>query len=252
MKLTSLPQFRRNAIRFEQIMVVLAKHGLAAWLRESDPEFLQRFLRSPEGQNLAGRPRPERIRMALAELGTTFIKLGQMLSTRADIVGADLAGELTKLQADTPADPPETVRETVENELGRPVDEIFAEFDDTPLASASIAQVHAATLEDGTAVVVKVQHAGIEEKVVNDLEILVTLAGLAEKYGRDLRLYQPVRVVTEFREHAGQGWGVIAKNLGIKPGSAEFHALKNGRLPARGQDGSMVAKGHGKSGKGKK
>jgi ubiquinone biosynthesis protein len=200
-KLTSLPQFRRNAIRFEQIMVVLAKHGLAAWLRESDPDFLQRFLRSPEGENLAGRPRPERIRMALAELGTTFIKLGQMLSTRADLVGADLAGELTKLQADTPADPPETVRETIENELGRPVDEIFAEFDDSPLASASIAQVHAATLEDGTEVVVKVQHAGIEETVVNDLEILVTLAGLAEKYGRDLRLYQPVRVVTEFRRH---------------------------------------------------
>lgn len=199
MKLSTLPQFKRNALRFEHITRVLAKYGLAAWLRESDPDFLQRLMSSAQGEKLAGRSRPERIGMALAELGTTFIKLGQMLSTRADLIGDDLAAELTKLQSRTPADSPELVRETIETDLGQPVEELFAKFDDVPFASASIAQVHAATLRDGSEVVVKVQHAEIEKDILTDLDILTSLAGLAEKYSGDLRLYQPTRVVTEFR-----------------------------------------------------
>ena len=199
MKLTSLPQFKRNAKRFEQITRVLAKYGLAGWMRESDPDFIQRFLTGPEGDKLTARPRPERIRMALTELGTTFIKLGQMLSTRADLVGEAVAGELSRLQSAAPVDPAEVVRETIENELGRPVEDLVEGFVETPIASASIAQAHLATLPDGTGVVMKVQHAGIEEVVLNDLDILMALAGLAEKYSRDLRLYQPIRMVTEFR-----------------------------------------------------
>lgn len=201
MRLSSLPQIKRNARRFEQIMRVLAKYRLAGWLRQSDSDFLQRFLTNPEGEELAARPGPERIRMALNELGTTFIKLGQMLSTRADLVGEAVAGELTRLQSATPADAPEVVRETIERELGNPVDVMFAEFSDTPIASASIAQAHQATLPDGTRVILKVQHVGIEETILNDLDILGALAGLAEKYSRDLRLYQPVRTVADFRRH---------------------------------------------------
>jgi len=199
MHLSSLPQFKRNAMRFEHIVRIFAKYGLAEWLRESDPGFLQRLLTSADGERLAGRPRAERIRMALEELGTAFMKLGQMLSTRADLVGAEMAGELSNLQARTPADPPEVVRDTILSELGQPVDELFGSFDEAPLASASIAQVHAATLSDGTKVVVKIQHAGIESDVSNDLDILMALAGLAERHSRELRLYQPVRVMTEFR-----------------------------------------------------
>ncbi|NNC90135.1 MAG: AarF/ABC1/UbiB kinase family protein [Akkermansiaceae bacterium] len=201
MKLSSLPQFKRNAIRFEQIMRVLAKHGLAEWMRESDPEFLQRLLTSDEGEKLAGRPRPELIRMAITELGTTFIKLGQMLSTRVDLIGEDLAVELAKLQEDTPPDPPETVHETIERELGAPAREVFASFDETPLASASIAQVHRGTLPDGSRVVIKVQHAGIGKIIENDLDVLTAIAGIAEKYSRELRLYQPVRTLAEFRRN---------------------------------------------------
>lgn len=180
-------------------MRVLASYGLAEWLRESDPEFLQRFLTSASGEKLAGRPRPERARMALAELGPTFIKLGQMLSTRPDLIGADIAEELSKLQAEAPPDPPETVRETIIGELGAEPEEFFEQFDEIPLGSASIAQVHRGVLQDGTDVVIKVQHAEIEEVILNDLDILMAIGGFAEKYSSELRLYQPLRTLTEFR-----------------------------------------------------
>ncbi len=134
----------------------------------------------------------------MTELGTTFIKLGQILSTRADLVGVPLATELTKLQANVRADAAEVVRLTVVQELGKPVEELFADFDDVPLASASIAKVHRATMVDGTPVVVKVQHPRIAERIRNDLEILTGLAELAEKYIEEIRPYQPRAVVKEF------------------------------------------------------
>lgn len=201
MNISAFPQLKRNALRFEQIVRVLAKYGLAEWVREGGPDFVQRILTNSEGEKLGGHSRSERIRMALAELGTTFIKLGQMLSTRPDLVGDDLARELIHLQADTPTDSYESVRATIEHELGLPVETLFASLEERPLASASIAQVHRARLPNGAEVVVKVQHAGIEQKIVNDLEILLSMAGLAEKYSADLRLYQPARVIAEFRRN---------------------------------------------------
>ncbi len=201
MSFASLPQIKRNAKRFEQIVRVMAKYGLAGWLRKSDPEFIQRFLTSAEGEMLTALPRAERVRMALTELGATFIKLGQMLSTRADLVGAELAEELSKLQSSAPADDAAVVRGIIESELGQPVEQLFAKFSDVPIASASIAQAHVATLADGSEVVLKVQHAGVEELVLNDLDILTALAGLAEKYSPELRLYQPLQTVRAFRRH---------------------------------------------------
>lgn len=199
--ISSLPQIKRNAKRFEQIVRVLAKYGLAGWLREGNPEFIQQLLTSAEGEKLTALPRAERIRMAFTELGATFIKLGQMLSTRADLVGVELAEELSKLQSSAPEDPPEVVREIIENELGQPVEELFAVFDDCPIASASIAQAHTATLADGTEVVLKIQHADVEKLVLNDLDILMALAAMTEKYSLELRLYQPVATVAAFRRH---------------------------------------------------
>ena len=112
------------------------------------------------------------IPVALTELGATYIKLGQMLNKWEDIVGPEVAAELSKLQADTPADPPEYVRARIEEELGAPVEELNAEFDFMPLGSAFIGQVHAAVLMDGMPVVFKVQHFGIEQTVHTDLEIM--------------------------------------------------------------------------------
>ncbi|MCP4687061.1 MAG: AarF/ABC1/UbiB kinase family protein, partial [Desulfobacterales bacterium] len=199
MKLKSLPQFTRNAKRFSEIVSILGKYGLAYWITEQNPDFIKDLFKSSDGLRLSEMTQDARIRMAMTELGATFIKLGQMMSTRADLVGPSLAGELAELQSDTPADPPEVVRRTVESELGKPPEALFAEFDDRAMASASIGQVHLATLQDGQAVVVKVQHEGVEETVINDLDILVALAELAEKHDADLRPYQPYAMALDFR-----------------------------------------------------
>ena len=198
MKLKTFSQFTSNATRFHEIVTVFVKYGLANWVHEKDPEFVKGFFKTSEGVNFAGEPLPVRLRMALTELGTTFIKLAQILSTRADLVGPDIAHELSRLQADTPADSREQVTRTLESELGKPLEEFFAEFDFNPLGSASIGQVHKACLHDGRTVVVKIQHHDIENKIFSDLEILVSLARLAEKYDPELRSYQPQATVAEF------------------------------------------------------
>ncbi len=199
MRLTSLPQYVNNANRFREIIATLAKYGLAGWISEGQPEFIKSLVTGSTGQSLVDLSASVRIRMALTELGPTFIKLGQMLSTRADLTGPELAAELSKLQADTPADPPESVRELVEKELGNPPEELFDEWEPEALASASIGQVHRARLKSGQVVVVKVQHDGIQDRVTNDLEILIALAHLAESQLPQLRSYQPVATATEFR-----------------------------------------------------
>src|SRR4030095_16188182 len=125
---------------------------------------------TPQGEPLKDLSLPVRIRLVLTELGTTFIKLGQMLSTRADLIGPDFARELSQLQVTTSADEPAVVHEAIRRELGQSPDFLFATFDSAPLASASIAQVHLAQLHSGEDVVVKVMRAGIEDKVARRLD----------------------------------------------------------------------------------
>jgi ubiquinone biosynthesis protein len=137
--------------------------------------------------------------MAMTDLGTTFIKLGQVLATRPDLVGPEVAHELSYLQSGTPADPPEVAMATVEKELARPISECFLEFDPKAMASASIGQVHRAKLPNGRRVVVKVQHPGIEGTIRRDLNILSILAEHAERQD-SLKRYQPVAVVREFQQ----------------------------------------------------
>jgi ubiquinone biosynthesis protein len=199
MKLTSIPQLARNMNRLREVMMILSRYGLADWISRLDLEFAKGFFRSPEGKALGTLSHETRIRLALTELGTTFVKLGQMLSTRADLIGPDLAAELATLQDAAPADPPAKVRATVEAELGQPIAELFAEFEDKPLASASIGQVHRARLTDARKVVVKVQHPGIEARVRNDLDILVHLAGLAEQHLPEVARYRPRAIAAEFQ-----------------------------------------------------
>jgi len=198
MKLSTLSQFSKNAARFKEIVGTMAKYGLANWIKENDPQFIKNLLKSSQGRSITDMSPEVRLRMALTELGTTFIKLGQILSTRADLIGPLMAEELGKLQANVPPDAEPVVRQTVENELGKPLDALFAEFDLKAMGSASIGQVHRAKLHSGHTVVVKVQHAGIESKVINDLEILKTLAEMSERYDPDLRLYQPRATVVDF------------------------------------------------------
>ncbi len=195
-KVRSIPHIYRNVKRWTEILAVLSKYGLADWLAPTNIEFIKDRLNSREGEAIARLTREARIRLTLTELGPTFIKLGQLLSTRPDVVGRELANELKQLQACTPADPPEVVRKIVETELGQSLDDLFAEFDLAPIASASIGQVHRARLRTGERVVVKVQHAGIDVKVNEDLEVLSGLAQLAEGFP-EFKPYRPTANVAE-------------------------------------------------------
>lgn len=199
MKFTALTRLERNVHRVGEIIGVLAKYGLADWVKGLNFSWIQERIQSADGQHIPDLKAEVRARLAFTELGTTFIKLGQVLGTRPDLIGPEMARELARLQTAAPADPPETVRTTIEAEFGKPLGDLFAEFDEKPIASGSIAQAHAARLHSGEQVVVKVQHAGIADKILPDLDILTGLAELAEKHAPQMRLYQPVAVVRQFR-----------------------------------------------------
>jgi ubiquinone biosynthesis protein len=194
--LTSIPHLYRNVRRWTEILSVLSKYGLADWLSRVNFPFVKDRIKAADGKVLSRMSHSARIRMALTELGPTFIKFGQLLSTRPDVVGSELATELTRLQCDAPADSFDLVRQEVEQQLRRPLDEIFEWIDEAPLASASIGQVHAARLKDGRRVVVKVRHVGIERTIETDLEILHGLAQMAQRV-EDWRAYHPVPLVNE-------------------------------------------------------
>lgn len=199
MKLRTLARIDRSARRLAEILGILAKYGLADWLAGVDYDWLRSLLKNADGETIPDLTTAQRIRHALTDLGPAFIKLGQILSTRPDLVGADLTAELSLLQSHTRPDGWEHVSELVARELGRPVEEAFQEFSRDPIASASIGQVHTATLPNGTPVVVKVMHEGIEEAVRQDLDLLLGLAELAEKHASQLRRYQPVATARYFQ-----------------------------------------------------
>jgi len=198
MRIRTIPQVYRNVNRWREILSVLSKYGLAGWLSRIDFAFAKGLIKHRSGQVLADASRETRIRLALEELGPTFIKLGQIMSTRPDVVGADLAEELEELQTNVPPDPPAVVAELVEEELGRPLAELFAEFSETPVASASIGQVHRARLVTGEQVAVKVLRRDISRRVRVDLDILQGLAQLAERIP-ELAPYRPCASVAEFQ-----------------------------------------------------
>lgn len=191
-------QFARNSARFREVVSVLTKYGLADWLGEVRIDWVHDLLKGADGGRITELSPNERVRHALTDLGTTFIKLGQVLSTRPDLVGNELAQELTELQSNTPADDTDYVLQLLQDELGGTAEELFAEFEPTPFASASIGQVHKATLHDGRRVIVKVQHEAIESRVQNDLEILKILSGMAEDLAPATRQYQPQKTAEEF------------------------------------------------------
>jgi ubiquinone biosynthesis protein len=147
------------------------------------------------------RPRGERLRLALESLGPIFVKFGQVLSTRRDMIPTDIADELAKLQDRVPPFPSEQALAVIKRAYGRDASEVFAEFDNTPIASASIAQVHRATLKTGEAVAVKVLRPNIQKVIGHDVQILYAIAGLIERLWWDGRRLKPREVVAEFAKH---------------------------------------------------
>ena len=145
-------------------------------------------------------PHAVRIRRALEDLGPIFVKFGQMLSTRRDLLPDDVADELARLQDRVPPFSGEQARLVIEKAFGRPVEQIFKTFDETPMASASIAQVHKALLADDTDVVVKVLRPGIERTIKRDISLLKVIAGLAQRYWSDGRRLRPKEIVADYEK----------------------------------------------------
>jgi ubiquinone biosynthesis protein len=194
----------RVIVRLLEIQRALLRHALDDFVRETHLYRPLRFVfyLSPglwfERRREASRG--ERIRRALEELGPVFVKFGQAVSTRRDLLPSDIADELAKLQDCVPPFPGSIARAIIERSLGRSVQELFAQFDETPLAAASIAQVHTARLRQGEEVVVKVLRPGMREAIDRDLEVLHALAALAQRYWRDARRLRPVEVVKEYEK----------------------------------------------------
>jgi len=188
--------------RLLRIQRVLLKHGLDELVTATHLfRPLARLRRIPGlGIRKAARELPMgvRVREALVELGPIFVKFGQALSTRRDLLPKEIAMELAKLQDRVPPFPAAETRRQLDAAYRRPLDEMFARFDEQPLAAASIAQVHSAALPDGREAIVKVLRPGVEKQIRGDVDILHTLAALAERYRPGLRRLRPREVVREF------------------------------------------------------
>jgi ubiquinone biosynthesis protein len=162
-----------------------------------------RPLFAPRDPRIAELSRGARLRLALEELGPIFVKFGQILSTRRDLLPADVAEELSLLQDRVAPFDGALAEQAVIDSLGRPLAELYRSFERTPLASASVAQVHAAELPEGRAVVVKVLRPGVRERIDADLEVLRALARLAQRYAPDAQRFRPLEVVAEIERTLG-------------------------------------------------
>ena len=191
----------RQFSRLLKISAILSRYRLDEFLEATHLYRPMRLLRviAPWGRRyVADAPRGERLRLALSEMGPIFVKFGQIMSTRRDMIPPDIADELALLQDQVPPFPGQEAKAIVEQALEKPVEELFRAFDTTPLASASIAQVHAATLADGYEVVVKVVRPGIRKQLRRDIDLLYAIAGLAEKYWEGGQKVRPLEFVREF------------------------------------------------------
>jgi ubiquinone biosynthesis protein len=192
----------RRFRRYHQIINILVRNGFGGLLESL--KLRRAFGRRRQAIDGLPSTRAKRLRLALEELGPTFIKVGQMLSTRPDIVPLDIFQELQRLQDQVPPVDTAEILSEIESELKSSVEETFSDFDKKPMAAASIGQVHRARLKTGEKVAVKVQRPNIRKTIEEDIDILRTLARLAERHLPDAELYDPVGVVNEFARYIRQ------------------------------------------------
>ena len=202
--------------RFNEIMVVAGRHHLAKLLRnEVDENF--------EVSDL---------RYALEELGPAFIKLGQLLATRPDMVGKEIADDLKLLRDNTPVTPFEEIKKVIEEELGQPLDEVYSDFNEEPLGSASIGQVYRATLKDnGMDVAVKVQKPGIHDLIASDVKILNKLAGTVDKHVSMSRTYNLPAMAKEFEKSIFKELNYLEEVKNITKVTKNFEKVKYIKIP---------------------
>jgi ubiquinone biosynthesis protein len=217
----------RHLNRYRHILAVLLKHGFGEVVESLKiDQYLEIGLqliskkRPPREEPLT---RPQRVRMALEELGPTYIKLGQVVSTRPDLIPVEFIEELSKLQDSVPPFPFGDAEAIIQRELGAPSSEVFAHIEIEPVASASIGQVYRARLKNGEEVAVKVQRPGIRTVIEVDLEIMLHLATLAERHVEELALHRPVKIVEEFAR-------ILEKEIDFRIEAAHIDRLAQGFL----------------------
>lgn len=194
----------RSIRRYRDILGILIKYGFGHVIEQLNINYYLELGRrivtlGSAPKEIERLTQPVRLRLALEELGPTFIKFGQILSTRPDVIPREYADEFSKLQDTVPSGPLPEVLAQLERELGYPAHELFAEFSPIPIAAASIAQVHRGRLHSGEEVVIKIRRPGIEKVVETDLDILMGLAYLIEKHITTEEIYDPIGIVKEFR-----------------------------------------------------
>ncbi len=225
-KIGALGRTYRNLGRYRQILSVLLKYGfdefvdtlkIDQYLEISLPLLFKKEQKI--GEKLS---RPERIRRVLEELGPTFIKFGQILSTRPDLIPLEYLKELARLQDDVPSFNYDEVSQAIISELGKPPEEVFLTFEQEPLAAASIGQVHLARLPDGEEVVVKVQRPGIQEIIETDLEIMLHLASLVERHLEEFEVQRPTRIISVFARSIEKEINYLLEAANIERFSRQF------------------------------
>jgi ubiquinone biosynthesis protein len=225
-KIGVLGRTYRHLNRYRQILGVLFRYGFGDLI---DTLKIEQYIEI--GLNMISRKRRERIeklsrgervRMALEELGPTYIKLGQILSTRPDLISIEFLNEFAKLQDKVPPFGFDEFKKTVEAELHRPLDVVFTQLEPQPLASASIGQVHRARLHNGDEVAVKVRRPGIDKTIEVDLEIMLHLATLMEKHIEELALHRPVKIVEEFARTIAREMDYTVEAASMERVAAQF------------------------------
>ncbi len=201
-KIGVLGRTYRHLNRYRKILSILFKYGFGDLLEllkiDQYIEVGLQMISQKKREPVDKLSKAQRLRLAFEELGPTYIKLGQILSIRPDLIPAAFIEELAKLQDKVPPFSFSDVKQIIENELGRPAEEVYSELSNEPLASASIGQVHKAVLMDNEQVAIKIQRPGIRKTIEIDLEIMLHLATLAERHIEELAVHQPVRIVEEF------------------------------------------------------
>lgn len=221
--------------RLNEIAAVLMRHGLGEIVRRFGlADALARAgqaLHREHAADLARLPPPVQLRLALQELGPTFVKLGQVLAGRADLLGPEWTVELGHLHSRVPAVPLETLRPQLRADLGGEPEAVFARFDPEPLAAASIAQVHRARLHDGTEVVVKIRRPGIETVIEADLRLLARLADWAHENWQALKPYRPRDLVRQFALSLRRELDLAAECRHAERAAANLASLGYLRIP---------------------
>ncbi len=225
--------------RFSKITSILFEEGFAYLFEKAKITWvvpfecrIRCFLKMCVGMWSGAPPKnlPERLREVLIRLGPTFIKLGQVLSLRPDIVSPEIAKELEKLTSDVPPVSFPEIKNIIESELGRHMDEIFKSFDEAPIGSASLAQVHSAVLADGTKVAVKVQRPKIKDIIQKDINIMFYAATLIEEKIPELSVFEPVAVVKEFSETIARELDFTIEAIHAKRFAAMFENDKSVKI----------------------